>query len=650
MKDSQNKKVTLVQTKIYGLSSYIPLGLVTLATYLQHHGFDPQITDLNVLYSSRTPAVRFIANKIVKQKPLMIGFSIMCSTLPSSLLIAKECKRLAPQIPIVFGGPEVVTGDSVLLKTFKQIDVIVRGEGEETLLELVRAFACENELGSINGLTFWNNKIITRNPDRQLIKDVNELPQLNYSTIPYREKYKGGVIEAGRGCPFKCTFCSTSKMWKKKFRIKSALRLAREIRDANVIFGEYHNPVIDIMHDNFLCSKKNTNKFLKLIKNENLSWRCYSRLEVLDSKLIESLKKAGCKEIFLGIESASKKIQRDIKKNLPINRLPATLSALSKNNILATISLITGFPGESKSQVNATLMLALKSKLYSYPPKVQVSPLSFLKGSELYESNRKYIEHVIANKKNVKIQLTAQPNERALIKKNLNTFIGSCLIENESINAHISQEKCILYNFLIENFPLTTLLLLRYYNHSPVFLGNKMFKYFEKKNNKWLFFHNIKDLVNHYFPTFKKFVTDHSNRLLSEVLKHEGVLKNNSFTKKTELHDHSHVGLNSKPKTVKNLKLKSYHYNIFDIIDVLKSGSCKMIPEKKNYIAYLPGRVSKAIELDPLAYHLLKFSNGTLSAGNIIDIIDSKSSHKENSELILDEFKRLQRQGLVLFE
>ena len=295
-------RIALVQMPQRDDEICIPLGILSQASFVkQYH--QPIIIDFNLLLKNKKIRSSFIkdcAKTILKHRPNAIGLSVMCTTLPAALLVAEECKKIAPQIPIIFGGPEVTFEEEAVLKTFKQVDLIVRGEGEITLLELLNALEKRQPLSDIPGITYRENGGIIRTPDRPFIQDLDRLPYPDYSLLPHLEKYETGNIEAGRGCPFNCTFCSTCKMWKRHFRMKSSKRLIKEMLQQKKIFRERKDLHIPITHDNFLASKKAANKFLSQIKHKKIEWSCLSRLEPLGEALIAKLKKAGCSDIYIG--------------------------------------------------------------------------------------------------------------------------------------------------------------------------------------------------------------------------------------------------------------------------------------------------------------------------------------------------------------
>jgi radical SAM superfamily enzyme YgiQ (UPF0313 family) len=326
-------RVILAQTPLNDTNNTLPLGLLCLASYLKKHGHQPIILDFDLEYKKqnyRSDFFKCAAKKILAKQPHLIGLRALCNSLPSALLIAKECHALAPKIPIILGGPEVSFDETVILKTFKYINFIIRGEAEITFIELLHALENNLPLANILGLTYREKSQVVRNPNRPLMDNLDTLPFPNYSLLPHLKKYQNGQIEAGRGCPFRCTFCSTCKMWQRNFRIKSPQRMAKELEAISALFEKKPGSAVGMVHDHLLTSRKITDEFLSLIAGKGLTWKCSSRLEPLNEDLIKRLKQAGCHTLFLGIESGSPHVQKMIKKNLPLQKLPQVLALLSQ--------------------------------------------------------------------------------------------------------------------------------------------------------------------------------------------------------------------------------------------------------------------------------------------------------------------------------
>jgi radical SAM superfamily enzyme YgiQ (UPF0313 family) len=509
------KRVALIQSLklAEAVGHSLPVGLLSLASSIKEHGYDPVVLDLylqNVRQNHPPDYFKKIAERILGNGCDVLGFNVMCSNLPVVLLTAEECKKLAPQLPIIFGGPEVSFEEVELMNTFEQVDIIVRGEGEITLVEVLEALENKRNLSEVEGITFRENDQIIKNPDRPLIKDLDQLPFLDYSLIPKLNVYQGR-IEGGRGCPFSCTFCSTCLMWKRKVRMRSPQRVAQELRDACRLFK---NTYIEISHDHLLVSRKFAEEFLSLIADEDLSWACFARLDSLDESLIKKLKRAGCWKVLLGIETGSTETQKKIKKNLSLSRLPQALEWFSQNEVGVVIYLIIGFPGETESQINETLLLALNSKSLYPSISINIPLLTFFKGTELYtEAKEKNIQYKY--QENIGSPLTTgHPAELSLIKKYPRIFPSFYYFGDGGISPEILRKISFLFYFLLRSYAHLVLSLLEHLSLTPFQLGQELIAYFDAEGVDWHTTHGC------YFPQyvapFKKFIRENASPLCKE--------------------------------------------------------------------------------------------------------------------------------------
>ncbi len=524
-------RIALIKIGREGIKRYVPLNLMCLASYISQHGHQPILFDYD-LPSNRLKYLsgffKQISEKILKNHPQALGFTVTYNTLPVTLLIAKECKKIAHHIPVIFGGPEVSFEDVELLNIFDQIDIIVRGEGEITLVNVLNALEKSKPFSDISGITYRAHGHIIQNKDRPFIKNLDDLPLLDLSLLPHTKKYDVGQIEAGRGCPFRCTFCSTCRMWKRKFRIKSPQRLALELKSSSIFLKNKSRPFFLIIHDHFLASRKTINDFLSLVEGNRYGWYCFSRTEVLNANTAEKLKRAGCKGVLLGIESGSTEIQRVIRKDLNLSEIPSILNILSRNDIYAILSFIIGFPGERISQINETLSLALSSAI-SYPSSiVQIYAFKFFKGSEIYDTFKDRFTQDNIKKTMTTPLLTTLPSERSLIKRNPHIFPSFYHIKQNPLDPATLQEACILFTFLFNFFPNTTSLLLQFLSLCPFEAGQKIISFFKDIGAKFQFYEG-KLLLTRYLPFFRSYIRKYSDASIRRSFLKEELYIKSSF-------------------------------------------------------------------------------------------------------------------------
>ena len=308
---------------------FFPVNLTILSAAAKEAGFDARIIDFNPTAEQTGPSYYedILGNVILgldeAQKECdILGFTTLCSTYPLILQLADICKKRYKK-PIIFGGVQATITARETMEAFPSVDVIVTYEGEQTMIELMRAFDGEGSLDEVKGLLFRDSRgdIIDTGP-RGFMKDLDESPFPDFDALDmeaYLEIYPNLrlPLDIGRACPFACTFCSTSVMWGRKCRMKSPGRVVAEM-DAL-----YHNHRVSnffFTQDNFTTKRDYVKEFCDTVKDRGYTWDCYSRVDTLDYSLLDEMKTAGCTHIFFGIESTSPRTQKMIRKNISLER------------------------------------------------------------------------------------------------------------------------------------------------------------------------------------------------------------------------------------------------------------------------------------------------------------------------------------------
>jgi radical SAM superfamily enzyme YgiQ (UPF0313 family) len=374
-----------------------PLGLINLATVLKSPSRRVKIFDFPL--SIRLGALSMggdiyaeCAREILQFEPDVAGFSVQCTTYPPSVGIAGELKKLAPGVKIVFGGHNASFVDELTLSRFPCIDAIARGEGEASFPELIRAFEERLPLDPIDGITFRAGDRIIRNPDRALIDNLDSLPPGDYGFVAplrvYRDacglKRSIAILEVGRGCPHRCIYCSQSLIWRRRTRTFSPDRLIRDMKDLAENFGA---ECFLLAYDQFTAKRGFAERFCLGVIDAGLNrlpWYCISRLDTLDSDLLNLMREAGCESMCYGIDSGSKRTLAFIRKSINHDTLLDRVRETTEAGIVPTLSFVIGFPRESVEDIEATLRLALKSAATGNT-NILVQMATVLPGTDLYE-------------------------------------------------------------------------------------------------------------------------------------------------------------------------------------------------------------------------------------------------------------------------
>lgn len=373
---------------------FFPMGLITVGTVLKQHGFETEIRDYDLALRLQ-PELRpdyatfeaFVREEIKDNRAEVFGISSICSNFPYALEIAEWIREERPDAKIVLGGPQPSSVPVDAMQSCLAIDLIVVGEGEDGFLEVLRSDWSGESLGKILGICYRDGQEVKLTPPRPLIDDLDTLPIPDFSLVSLSayQKFSGSLamIEAGRGCPFRCNFCSTAEMWVRKYRIKSPERIHREMQ---ILHAQTGLKYFSLTHDNFTTSPVYNRKFCNwFLENnpEGFTWNASARTDTITIDDLDLMQRAGCRGVFYGVDSGSKRIQDIIDKHLDLEEFKAILLETVKRGISAITSFIIGFPEETPEDVNATIALGLWSK-YVGASEVQFHRLSPLASTKVY--------------------------------------------------------------------------------------------------------------------------------------------------------------------------------------------------------------------------------------------------------------------------
>jgi radical SAM superfamily enzyme YgiQ (UPF0313 family) len=375
-----------------------PVGILSLAAVLETKGLQPEVVDLNRVYyswlqlSNRSSAeadfCSFAGSYFASRDFDLFGFSTVCSSYPLTLRIAAEAKRAHPRSVVVLGGPQASVVDVSTLRAYPSIDLVVRGEAEQTLPDLVDALAGNRPLAAIPGITFRRNEDgeIVRNPAAPLVADLDALPFPAFHLFPDVRHCRHFPLELGRGCPFSCTFCSTNDFFRRNFRLKSPAQMIADMRRVKQTYGINS---FELVHDMFTVDRKRVVAFCEALlesKRKNpedaFIWGCSARTDCVDEELIELMSKAGCRGIFFGIETGSRRMQKIIDKGLDLNDSAERVRSCDKFKISTAVSLMAGFPDETMSDLRDTAAFFVDSLRYDHADP-QLSILAPLAGTPI---------------------------------------------------------------------------------------------------------------------------------------------------------------------------------------------------------------------------------------------------------------------------
>jgi radical SAM superfamily enzyme YgiQ (UPF0313 family) len=345
------------------------LGILGLAAVLEERGDAPRIADLNRTYLGYSQSVgcsqlseftEFAAQAIAANNTSLYGFSSICSSYPLTIRIAKTLKALRPESTILLGGPQASVVDMQTLAAFPFVDLVLRGEAEHTLPQLMNQLEGERRLDQVPGLTYRLDSRPHRNANASVIEDLDALPSPAYHLTGELHGADRASLELGRGCPFACTFCSTNDFFRRNFRLRSPERVLRDMR---LIAAEYSIRDFELVHDMFTVDYRRVAAFCEamIASGDQFTWSCSARTDRINEELLDLMARAGCRGIFFGVEAGSQRMQEIIDKHLDPKRAEDVIDATERAGIGSTVSLIMGFPEETWEDLRQTIRIFMHS-------------------------------------------------------------------------------------------------------------------------------------------------------------------------------------------------------------------------------------------------------------------------------------------------
>ena len=321
------------------------LGLLYIASYLEKYlGLNDFVLETDDV------------SRLIKKKPDIVGISSLSVYFGNAIEAAKQIKNEL-DIPVIIGGPHI----SILPHTLPEVfDIGVRGEGEETTLELMKLYMeegsfPEEKLKNIKGLVYHGKNGIELTPPRELIPKMDVIP------FPKRELFDSlfitpsGTLITSRGCPYKCTFCSPARYWK-KFRFFSADYVKREL--AHMLPGVDGIPIITVADDTFVINSRRFNDIHKFILdnkiNEKIEFEVSIKADMFNEELCKMLKSMNVRKVFFGAESGSQRMLDYYEKSQTIENAQNVLDLCYKYEIPVAASFLIGAPVETRKDIEAT--------------------------------------------------------------------------------------------------------------------------------------------------------------------------------------------------------------------------------------------------------------------------------------------------------
>lgn len=344
-------------------ASWPPLGMLYCAGVLKNSGLEVSVLDQMAKgFSSRQ-----VLNWIKSENPDILGFSVLVTSFKESLNLARQAEEENPDLTVVFGNYHATSNAERILKKYPFVDVIVRGEGEYTSLELANRKTKDRDLGDVPNLTFRDKERIVSTPDGPLIGNIDQLPfpDRDLLSAEYASQIFGirvatrkfTSVVSSRGCPFRCSFCACRKFARGIWRPRSVENIIEELM---FLHSKGFRQFL-FVDDNFTLDLRRVVKLCREIRKERLDieWFCDGRVDNCSYDVFRDMSKSGCRLLYFGIESRNQRILDYYKKQITPDQSIRAVNLARKAGIDIIVgSFIVGAPDETRKEIQNTLRFA----------------------------------------------------------------------------------------------------------------------------------------------------------------------------------------------------------------------------------------------------------------------------------------------------
>jgi hypothetical protein len=331
--------------------TWVPLGIASLASALRSGNFDVEFHDL---HDHDWPLVEAMLSE---STPGLVGISCFTFGRANAMLLAALSKRLFPEVPVVMGGPHATFFPDQVLAS-GNVDVVVLGEGESTIVQLARRLAQGREPDDVRGIAFLRDGHVHLTPPRESVTDLDVFPFPAYDAYNLAE-YKSPEIPAqyqeltgthvmtSRGCPFHCEFCSVNKFFNGKWAFRSPGNVADELEKLVADRGVRH---VYFSDDLFSLNHQRTIGICREILDRKLDlvWMAETRVDCVNEEMLAWMRKAGCYRVYYGVESGSPRILKSVNKGFTTGQVRRAFRMTHRAGLEPSCFLMVGNPGETR--------------------------------------------------------------------------------------------------------------------------------------------------------------------------------------------------------------------------------------------------------------------------------------------------------------
>lgn len=637
------------------------LGVLALAASLESNGYHVTIFDIDYYIAQNDVEIGFeLYKKIVESlfesldKPQVIGIYVAVGTLHHALNLSQEIKRMSSGCVTFLGGPHATAVHDEIVVNCRSIDYVLRGECDNVIVDFISAI--ENKEGGLKHVS--NLSFVDKSGELQIQEDAELICDLDKLPVPAYYKHKTASdmldiipIDVGRGCPFNCTFCSTSVFWKKSYRSKSLGRIVKEMHHIKELFNAKK---VFLMHDCLTADKRTLFDICDAIRSSdlNLDWGCAARLDHLDDRTLEILSDSNCTHLEIGIESGSALVRASINKKLDSDdmNLVHKLQDIHDRGFSLVLFFICGFANECEEDIQATIHMIRDSlNIMKGNGFFRLTYLELFAGTELYRTEKEKAQFSPNLLDDVSLSLYTK--EQLDLSQRTNLFPEFYYVTNKNINPLHFRELSSVYSSFIkiigtEFFLTYTVLLKCFKNDIHVFF--ETWKEFEKKSGQLLRESHV--ITEHLFEYIAFLSAYELPPYLKEVLKYELMIYK---LRQSYLY---HVRTESEGKDgcpiIKNSKIGVFEYDIPLIMEQIKKNTLPDVNKLGQKLFILVNMVTSEkiniIKINQNVNDTLLLCNGHNTIPQITEKLSvanqlaaSRTELEENIKNLIDQFRRI---------
>ncbi|MFA5180268.1 MAG: radical SAM protein [Syntrophales bacterium] len=349
--------VLLVNPRFNGASEVSPLSLECLAAPLLANGLSVAIVDMDI--GSEEEAQDLLMDALERGNPMIMGVTTLSGSIAAALTACGTAKKIHPPIRTVLGGIHATVLHEEILRENKEVDVVVRGEGEESLPELIKGNFALASLEKIAGISYRQGHRILCNPDRPLLKDLGDMPTPAFQILDNRG-YRTRSLSSSRGCYHNCRFCSIQSLYQGIVRQEPLEKIFTGIRDLRNAGAKR----IMFTDDNFTFHPRRVREICGMMIQEGLAqgveFYVQGRIDDFCRQpvMAQWLSEAGFKAVYAGAESGAQEILDRYGKGMATEDLKRGVSYCIEQNLMPVVSFILFGPWDTAETMLKTIRLA----------------------------------------------------------------------------------------------------------------------------------------------------------------------------------------------------------------------------------------------------------------------------------------------------